>query len=348
MKKINNKTFEYSNIFKKYESIIFLKLSILIIICFILFGFYFFNNLSNLFYNEKIKSKYFSLNHKTFEENFEYHNYERDLITDKIKKYAGYQPNRNESYFLNGIIRKFKPKRCLEIGVAKGGSSIIILNAIKDSNNSFLISLDISPNYKLSSNSKLKTGFLVYKYFPELISNKWKMFTGRQPHIYLSQLKIKFDFLFLDTVHLAPGEYINFIEVLPFLEENAIIVLHDVMFHLPSFGYYNPKSIKFHPSNIYLFSSIVGNKIIIPNENNSIENIGAVILDRNQENNFLNYFLLLLSPWDYLPNKSYINELRIFIKKYYIKDVYLFLFNKSYEENELYVKKHQSFFNHLS
>ena len=37
---------------------------------------------------------------------------------------------------------------------------------------------------------------------------------------------MKFDFLFLDTVHLAPGELINIIEALPFLNDEAIVVLH--------------------------------------------------------------------------------------------------------------------------
>jgi predicted O-methyltransferase YrrM len=38
----------------------------------------------------------------------------------------------NQREFINGIIRKIKPKKILELGVAFGGSSIIILNAIKD------------------------------------------------------------------------------------------------------------------------------------------------------------------------------------------------------------------------
>jgi cephalosporin hydroxylase len=66
---------------------------------------------------------------------------------------------------MNGIIRKFKPKKCLEIGVDKGGSAIIILNALKDINDSFLVSLDL-----ISYNSKGKyyIGENVKKYFPEL------------------------------------------------------------------------------------------------------------------------------------------------------------------------------------
>ena len=38
----------------------------------------------------------------------------------------------NQREFINGIIRKFKPKKIVEIGVYYGGSSAVILNAIKD------------------------------------------------------------------------------------------------------------------------------------------------------------------------------------------------------------------------
>ena len=75
---------------------------------------------------------------------FEYHLYKRETITEKMKKYAGWLMKSKEPYFINGIIRRYKPKKCLEIGVAFGGSSIIILNAIKDIKDSFLVSLDLN------------------------------------------------------------------------------------------------------------------------------------------------------------------------------------------------------------
>jgi hypothetical protein len=31
------------------------------------------------------------------------------MITEKMKKYGGWQLRNNEPYFINGIIRKFKP-----------------------------------------------------------------------------------------------------------------------------------------------------------------------------------------------------------------------------------------------
>ena len=71
------------------------------------------------------------INTKIIEEDFDYHNYERELITQKIIEYSGYDKIDNEPYFLNGIIRKLKPKKCLEIGVARGGSSITLFDIIE-------------------------------------------------------------------------------------------------------------------------------------------------------------------------------------------------------------------------
>ena len=279
---------------------------------------------------------HYNLSNK-FDIHFKYHNYQRNLITDKMMKYAGWQQINNQPYFINGVIRKLKPKNCLEIGVAEGGSAIIILNALQDIKDSKLVSLDISNKYY--TNKSLLTGHNVKEHFPELM-NKWKLFTGEQPHIFLERLNLKFDFLFLDTVHLTPGELINFIEALPFLKDNAIVVLHDIMFHLPSNRYYNPKFVKYHPSQIFLMTSLIGDKVIIKEEqNNYYDNIGAVFLYPNQKKYYLNYFLLLLTPWEYIPTEKHIKELQIFIEKYYRDKKYLDLFNKAIQENTIYVNE---------
>ena len=184
------------------------------------------------------------------------------------------------------------------------------------------------------------------KYFPELKSNnKWQLYTGEQPHKFLDKLNLKFDFLFLDTVHLTPGELINIIEVLPFLEENAIIIMHDTMFHLPTNRYYIPREVKFHPSQIYLFTSLAGHKVIIEDTKKGAENIGAVFLHSNKEKYYLNYFLLLLSPWEYMPTKSQIEELRSFILKYYKNEIFLLLFNRAVKENEIYINNFKNVYN---
>ena len=265
-----------------------------------------------------------------FNVNYRYDKYEDNLLTDKIKKFSGWMLSLTEAQFINGLIRKFKPKNCLEIGVASGGSSILILNAIKDIKNSCLVSLDL--NNKLYFDLSKKVGYRVNKYFPELSKN-WKLFTGDQPHKFLVQLNMKFDFLFLDSAHITPGELINFIEALPFLNDNAIVVIHDILWH------FNEK-IKINPSNIYLFPSIYGDKILLMNNNRNIENTGAVFLYPNQKTHYLDYFLLLLTIWEYMPSDGQINDLRIFIKDYYKNDLYLKLFNIAVKKNRISIKNY--------
>ena len=288
-----------------------LRLFILILVLFILFFFYYFKNSKNNI--NKIKKKISNDN------DFNYVTYENNIITTKMIKNSEWQLGGKQPYFINGLIRKFKPKNCLEVGVANGGSSILILNAIKDIPGSSLISLDL--NNELYYNQSKKTGYRVNEYFPEL-TKKWKLLTGQQPHKFLIKLNMKFDFVFLDTAHSAPGEILNFIEILPFLNENAILVLHDILWHFYS-------KIKFYPSNVYLYPVIYGNKVLLKNKNGSIGNMGAIFLYKNQEQHYLDYFFLLFAFWEYIPKDNEIKDLRIFIKNFYKKDILFSLKKKN-------------------
>jgi hypothetical protein len=109
---------------------------------------------------------------------------------------------------------------------------------------------------------------------------------------------------------------LNFIEILTFLNENAIFVLHDILWH------FDQKS-KLCPSNVYLYPVIYGDKVLLKNEDGSIPNTGAIFLYNNQEKHYLEYFLLLLACWEYIPKDNHINELRKFIKDFYKKGIYL-------------------------
>lgn len=254
---------------------------------------------------------------RKYDINFKYEDYDNEIITDRIKRDAGWILELEEAQFINGIIRKNKLKNCLEIGVARGGSSILILNSIKDIENSLLVSLDL--NSELLSEQQ-PIGYRVNQYFPEL-SKKWKLYTGDQPHKFLINLNIKFDFLFLDSAHVSPGEILNFIEVLPFLNENAIVVIHDLFWH-----FRREKKEKFFPSCISLIPTLYGEKVFL-RDSRSISNIGAVFLNPNQEEHYIDYFLLLLNFWEYIPKEKYINDLKLFIQKYYKNNKYINIFN---------------------
>lgn len=210
----------------------------------------------------------------------------------------------------------------------------MILNAIKDISDSSLISLD--KNTQVYNDQSKKTGYRVNQFFPELTKN-WKLYTGQQPHKFLIKLNKKFDFVFLDTAHTAPGEILNFIELLPFLNDNAIFVLHDILWHFSS-----KKNI--YPSNVYLYPVIYGDKVLLKNKDGSIGNIGAIFLYNNQEKHYLDYFFLLFAFWEYMPKDNEINDLRIFIKNYYKKDIYLKIFDTAMIKNKNFFQKSSKIF----
>ena len=51
-----------------------------------------------------------------------------------------------------------------------------------------------------------------------------------------------------------------------------------------------------------------------------------------------------MTPWEYVPNENHIRDIMEFIKKYYKKEIYLNLFNKSFEENKIYIQKFKEFY----
>ena len=59
-----------------------------------------------IIYDLKVISKYLNENKIDkikYDSNFKYHLYEREMITERMKKYAGWLLSRNEPYFINYI-----------------------------------------------------------------------------------------------------------------------------------------------------------------------------------------------------------------------------------------------------
>lgn len=220
--------------------------------------------------------------------------------------------------------------------MSRGGSSILILNAIKDIKGSHLVSLDLNTIY-YRDNSK-QTGWRVKRFFPNLTKN-WSLYTGDQPHKFLMKLNLNFDFLFLDTAHISPGELFNIIEVMPFLNENAIIVLHDIMLHCNRIKKNNELKAKINPPNFHLMTFLNGDKIILKTKHNNIDNMGAIFLYKNQKTHYLEYFFSLISFWDYMPTASQLKDMKNFIIKYYKDDFLVEIFTKAVSFNKAFFKK---------
>lgn len=254
-----------------------------------------------------------------------------DRIENKIKDYIELTPD--EMKFFNGILRKIKPKKIVEIGVSRGGSSALILNAIKDIKGAKLYSID--KNKMCYKNKTKKTGFLVSEQFPELMKN-WKIFVGGITAEFIESIGDGIDLVFIDTVHFTPGEMLDWLMVLPFLKREAIVVLHDTFFL-----YWNKKvtRIKRHTSNNQIITYVRGD-LILPSYGDKafFRNIGGLKLSPKQQNYYYQYFLALGIQWEYMPSEKDLAIMRKFFMKYYGQKC-VEVFDDAVEKNKIYLNK---------
>ena len=249
-------------------------------------------------------------------------------IYNKINNHNLFRCSRmwgNQRAFLNGVVRKFKPKKILEIGVAEGGSSIVILNAIKDLKNSHLFSIDLSTNDMI--------GYCVKNIFHNL-SNKWSLFTGNVPAKFMKNIGKNIDMVFIDSGHYEPGEILDFLIVLPFLKEEAIVMFHDIGNQITKSDGKNSRR-NWAPYKI--FNIIKGKKFYPSGKGILTRDIGAIKLEKNQFKYIYDYFRTLGGQWDYFPEESHLDLIRKFIKIYYDNDC-LVMFEETVKFNRKFVK----------
>jgi len=236
-----------------------------------------------------------------------------------------------ERKFVNGLICYYEPKSILEIGVSGGGGSAVLLDAISNIKESTLTSIDIMDSWYVDKSKKI--GFIVGEFFPKLLRNNWELITGKDPAEVLPKLNKRYDFAIIDTAHIHPVESLNFLTALPFLNDGAIVILHDISLCVVR-GFLQSLAPRI------LWSSVVGSKLsprneyIYPeNSNNEInvKNIGAFQISSDTKKYIRNVFESLLIPWE-----RYINTIDAvggFIQDYY--DVELVnILNKSKEFNK--------------
>lgn len=306
-------------------------------------------NLINVFKRQKeneikiiisLIKKYFS-NEKsiisTFNTNMESEiyldKYETDIYNNIKNKIIGFPCKEmwdNQREFLNGVVRRFRPKKIVEIGVSQGCASSIILNSIQDFDDSHLYSIDL--------NNRNFIGKCVKELFPNLLS-KWTLYKGNIATKFMENIGRDIDMVLIDSAHFEPGEILDFIIVLPFLREEAVIVMHDIANQITvakkSRGWMGKRN-EWAP--YIIFNAIRGEKYFPSGENILTQDIGAVKLDKNQYKYYHDYFRLLGGQWQYFPKEIHIKELLNYFKEYYDNDC-LRMFNESIEFNRNFVKK---------
>ena len=267
------------------------------------------------------------------EENIYLDQYETNIFNNIKQKINDFKCNEmwgNHYEFLNGMIRKFKPKKILEIGVRYGCGSAIILNAIQDFNDSHLYSIDLS--------NETDIGKCVSQVFPNYMA-KWTLYKGNVSSKFIEEIGKDIDAVFIDTAHFEPGEILDFIIVLPFLRENAVVGFHDIANQQTKFYkeyfIWTGKRNEWAP---YIIFNAIRGKIYLPSGKKILwQDIGAKRLDINQKQYYHDYFRLLGGQWQYFPKEEYIEGIYEHLKKYYDNDC-LTMYNETVKFNRKFVK----------
>ncbi len=215
----------------------------------------------------------------------------------------------NERAFVNGLIRYHRPVNILEIGVSSGGGTVNLLNAISDIPASRLISVDRFTNYYKDAN--VLNGSDVDIYADRLPLDRWKLVLNKDVCDVLPGLEMRFDFVVLDTTHRIPGEILAFLTVLPYLNDGAIVVMHDYSLSYKTEDAIAPR---------LLFATLVGEKRVPQNvAEGRYNNIAAVQIGPDTRKHIANVFQALALPWSrvFTPGAEDLAQIRALLSKHY-------------------------------
>ena len=249
--------------------------------------------------------------------------YESYLVSKIDPLIARSEMGDSEKCFINGLIRYYKPTNILECGVSSGGGSVVVLNAIDDLDKAHLISIDRSEHYY--KDSSLPVGCDVEAFYKYVPIDKWTLISGKDPCHVMEKLGKIFDFAVIDTMHAHPCESLNFLCVLPYLKDGAIVILHDISVFMLNRKNRHGKSLLGNGlATRILFSALVGNKLLpqakIKHGNKQVYNICAIQINSDTRKHISNVFYSLAIPWEYFPSDD-INDIRKVLSKHYDKSL---------------------------
>lgn len=204
-----------------------------------------------------------------------------------------------ENCFLFSLLKKHSPKKILEIGVAAGATTYMLLSYLKDNlPDTKMYSVDYEIKY-YRDNSK-ESGFLATQAFSDFCN--WKLFLGNPYPVFCDTIGGDIDFCILDTVHALPGELLDFIAILPFLKDGAIVILHDVSLSLRFIDDLSRYSYNAHATKL-LFDVAKGEKIICHDPTRyGMTNIAAIIVNNETRKHVNDLFSALAFTWFYSPH----------------------------------------------
>ncbi len=217
----------------------------------------------------------------------------------------------DETALICGLIRQNRPRKILEVGVNKGGTTAVLLTALELlSEESVLHSVDIFDN----------TEEILGK-IPD-ITHRLKLHCGRDISAYLEEIGNDIDFCILDTSHVLPGEVLNFLCILPYLTIGATVVVHD---QTHQFDVDSPYVRHMGSSSIIscrlLNDLVVARKttpaMVGPDGMQSAPNISSFTISEQTISNAGNILSALMLPWKTMPGIDHLTDALATIRRKY-------------------------------
>ena len=246
---------------------------------------------------------------------------EPESILDKTEE-AYCEISSAEHGFICGLLRKYQPHKIVEVGVAGGGTTAVIMKCLDLlHNDARMYSVDL--NEQCYRKQEKMTGYQLNEVREELENfSNHKFLLGHILPEVIHEIGEEIDFVVLDTVHSLPGELLDFLCILPYLRDGAVVVLHDVTLNL------HDVSRKASYATKTVLDAAAGKKYF--NYHDEIFNIGAIEIGQETRENAANLFSALSITWCYLPSESDMSCYRQVYKKYYDEEC-VCLFDTFYE-----------------
>ncbi|MFG6346914.1 MAG: class I SAM-dependent methyltransferase [Lachnospiraceae bacterium] len=212
-----------------------------------------------------------------------------------------------EHGFLCGLLKRYHPHKVVEVGVAGGATTAVIMKCLElIHSDAEVYSIDLNRQYY--RNEEKQTGYQLEEIKDKLANYaNHRFLLGHILPEVIDDIGNDIDFVILDTVHSLPGELLDFLCILPYLRDGAIVVMHDITLNFD--GNRDAFATKI------ILNSAFGEKYY--NYSDRVLNIAALKINGDTRKYAANLFSAFSITWTDFPSDLEVELYRKNYEKYY-------------------------------
>lgn len=210
-----------------------------------------------------------------------------------------------DAAFFSGLVQSIKPQKVLEIGVASGWGSVVLLESCREfSNENFeYVGIDIASRFFYDAD--FATGQAVEEISPDLLPI-YRLITEKSAGQAMLDVDDGIDFAFIDAHHMHPWATLDMLSILPFMKKDSWIALHDLNLSRKEDQAHKNRGPK------YLYEGWVGDRL---HSTESPAMAGAIKIEGDSEQ-YLDVLLdILYTPWELPVEQQHILPIIDIIKR---------------------------------